>query len=118
MAFTSSQGTSFTFDGDSYKCVDISYETSSPARERQDMSTLDLSNGDQMVMYDAPLLPAPDAAKFTITYKYEGFMPVAGTQASLTTAQGSGTYICTASSISRKTNSYVEGTASFEQVID
>lgn len=118
MPFVSSQGTTFTFAGTSYKCVDISYETSAPSRERQDMSTLDLENGDQMAMVDAPLLPAPDAAKFTITYKFEGTMPQAGAQATLTTASGSGTYLCTASSISRKTNSYVEGSASFEEILD
>lgn len=117
MAFVSSQGTSFSFNSITFKCVDISYETSAPSRDRQDMSTLDLDDGDEMAMVDSPLKPAADPAKFTITYKYEGQMPQAGTQATLTTTEGSGTFLCTASSISRKTNSYVEGTASFEEVI-
>lgn len=118
MAFVSSHGTTFTFDGDSYKCVDISYEMSAPSRDRVDMSTLDIANNGTMAMVDAPLKPAADPSKFTITYKYEGYMPPAGLQATLTTADGSGTFLCTASSISRKTNSYVEGSATFEEVID
>lgn len=118
MPFVSSQGTTFSFDGDSYKCVDISYETSAPSRERVDMSTLDIADGEEMAMVDSPLKPAADPAKFTITYKYEGTMPASGTQGTLTTADGGGTYLCTASSISRTTNSYVEGTASFEEVIE
>lgn len=118
MPFESSQGTTFTFNAVAYKCVDISFEESAPSRERQDMSTLDLEDGDEMVMVNAPLLPAPEPAKFSITYKFEGTKPTKGQEATLTTADGTGTYRCTASSISRKTNSYVEGTASFEEVIE
>lgn len=118
MAFESSQGTTFTFNDVAYKCVDIAFEETAPSRERQDMSTLDLDDGDEMVMVDAPLKPAAEPAKFSITYKYEGTKPTKGTEATLTTADGSGTYRCVSSSISRKTNSYVEGTASFEEVIE
>lgn len=118
MAFVTSQGTTFTFDGDTFKCVDISYETSSPSRERVDMSTLDIAHNGSMAMVDAPLKPVADPAKFTITYKFEGTMPLSGTQGTLTTAEGSGTFLCTASSISRKTNAYVEGSATFEEIID
>lgn len=116
-SFVSSHATTFSFSGTTYKCVDISFESSAPSRERQDMSTLDLADGASMVMANAPLLPAADADKFTITYKYTGAKPAAGTQGTLTTADGSGTFFCTASSLSRKTNSYVEGTATFEKVL-
>lgn len=117
MSFESSQGTTFEFDGDTYKCMDISFETSAPSRERVDMSTLDLNDGDEMVMLVTPLLPKRDPQKFTITFRSEGTIPTSGTEGTLTTTDGSGTYRCTAASVSRKTNAYVEGTASFEEII-
>lgn len=117
MAFESSQGTTFEFDGDFYKCVDISFERSAPSRERVDMSTLDLANGSEMVMAVGPLLPKRDPYKFTITFRSEGTIPEEGTEGTLTTTDGTGTYRCTASSVSRKTNSYVEGQATFEEII-
>jgi hypothetical protein len=114
--FVSSHATTFSFSGTTYKCVDISFESSAPSRDRVDMSTLDQADGSTMTMMDSPLKPAADPDKFTITYKYTGTKPAAGTQATLTTADGSGTFFCTASSLSRKSNSYVEGTATFEKV--
>jgi hypothetical protein len=117
MPFVSAQGTTFSFDGDTFKCMDISYETSAPARERVDMTTLDVANGEEMVMMVAPLLPKRDPAKFSITFRSEGTIPAAGTQGTLTTADGSGTYLCTKASVSRKTNAYVEGQADFEEII-
>lgn len=117
MPFESAQGTSFSFDGDVYKCVDISYETSAPSRERVDMSTLDLADNTEMVMLQTPLAPKRDPKKFSITFRSEGTIPTAGVEASLSTADGSGTYRCTASNVSRKTNAYVEGTASFEELL-
>lgn len=117
MPFVSSQGTTFTFDGDTYKCVDISYETSAPARELVDMSTLDLADDDEMVTISAPLKPKQDPKKFTITYKSEGTEIEAGTEGSLSCHGKTGTYLVTSASIALKTNAYVEGTATFEEVI-
>lgn len=117
MAFESSHGTTFTFDGDTYKCMDISHEKSAPSRERVDMSTLDLADGSEMVMAVAPLKPKRDPYKFTITFRSEGTIPAEGVEGTLTTADGSGTYRCTSASVSRKTNSFVEGQASFEEII-
>lgn len=111
-------GTTFEFDGDLYSCVDISHEQAAPSRERVDMTTLDVADGEEMVMYQTPLKPKRDPAKFTIQFKSKGTVPVRGTEATLTTADGSGTYRCTNVSISRKTNTYVEGSASFEELID
>lgn len=118
MAFQSSQGTTFTFDGDTYKCMDISHEKSAPSRERVDMSTLDLADGAEMLMAITPLKPKRDPYKFTITFRSEGTIPAEGTEATLTTADGTGTYRCTKASVSRKTNSYIEGQADFEEIID
>jgi len=117
MPFVSSQGTTFTWDGDAYKCVDISYETSAPARELVDMSTLDLADNAEMVMLSAPLKPRQDPKKFTITYKSEGSEIEAGLEAALSCGGVSGTYLCTSASVSYKTNVYVEGSATFEEVI-
>lgn len=118
MAFESAQGTSFTFDGDTYKCVDISFEKSAPSRERVDMSTLDLEDGDEMMMAITPLRPKRDPYKFTITFRSEGVVPEEGVEGTLTTTDGTGTYRCTKASVSRKTNAYVEGQADFEEIID
>lgn len=117
MPFVSAQGTTFSFDGDSYKCVDISFEKSAPSRDRVDMSTLDLADGSEMVMANNPLKPKRDPYKFTITFRSEGTVPEEGTEGTLTTTDGSGTYRCTKASVSRKTNSYIEGQADFEEVI-
>lgn len=116
MSFASSQGTTFSWDGVLFKCVDISYETSAPSRERLDASTLDLVDDAEMVMINAPLKPAADPAKFTITYKSEGTEIVAGVEATLSSADRTGTYFCTSASVSYKTNAYVEGQATFEEV--
>lgn len=115
--FVSAQGTTFTYDGDLYSCVDISHEKAAPSRERVDMSTLDLADDAEMVMYRAPLQPKRDPAKFTIQFKSKGTIPAEGSEASLATADGSGTYRCTNVSISRKTNTYVEGSATFEELL-
>lgn len=117
MPFRSSQGTTFTWDGDNFLCIDISYETSSPARERIDMSTLNLADNAEMVMVTAPLKPPADPKKFSITYKSEGYEIEAGTEATLSCDGKSGTYRCTAGTVSLKANQYVEGTATFEEVI-
>jgi hypothetical protein len=117
MPFVSAQGTTFSFDGDTYKCIDISHEKSAPSRERVDMTTLDVADESEMVMLLAPLKPKRDPAKFSITFRSEGTIPAEGVEGELTTSDGSGTYRCTKSSVSRKTNSYIEGTADFEEII-
>lgn len=117
MPFVSAQGTTFTWAGSPYKCVDISYETSAPARELIDMSTLNLADDAEMVMVSAPLKPKMDPKKFTITYKSEGTEIVAGVEANLSCSGVTGTFLCTQGNVSFKTNQYVEGTATFEEVI-
>jgi hypothetical protein len=118
MAWRSSHGTTFTFNAQTYKCLDVSYETSAPARETVDMSTLDLDDGDEMIMVSAPLKPRQDPKKFSITYKSEGTEIEAGTEGTLSCDGKSGTYLCTGATVALKTNTYVEGTATFEEVLD
>lgn len=117
MAFRSSQGTAFTFASKTYKCTDISYETSASPRELVDLSTLDLADGAEMVSLSAPLKSRAEPKKFTITYRSTGDELEAGVEGTLSCDGKSGTYLCTSASISLKTNTYVEGTASFEEVI-
>lgn len=117
--FVTSHGTNFTFDGNTYKCMDISYERSAPSRERLDMTTLDVAHGDEAVMVLAPIVPKRDPRKFTIAYRsVDNTVEIEeGVTGELVTADGSGTYRVTASGLSRKTNQYVEGSATFEEVI-
>lgn len=117
MAFVSSQGTSFTWNTLTFKCVDIQVEKSAPSRERVDMSTLDQADGDEMMMMLAPLAPKRDPRKFTITYRHESQAINEGDEGSLSAAGYSGTFRCTAAGEARKTNAYVEGTATFEELI-
>lgn len=119
MSFSSSQGTSFTFKGSTYKCMDISHERSAPSRERLDMTTLDVADGATAVMVLAPIVPKRDPRKFTIAYRAEGTSAEIeeGDSGTLTTADGSGTYRVTQCGKSRKVNQYVEGSATFEEVI-
>ena len=118
--FVTSHGTTFTFDGNTYKCMDISYEKSAPSRERLDMTTLDVEHGEKAVMVLAPIVPKRDPRKFTIAYRsVNNTVEIEeGVQAELDTADGSGTYRVTAAGVSRKSNAYVEGSATFEEVID
>ena len=118
--FVTSHGTTFEFDGETYKCMDISYEASAPSRERLDMTTLDVEHGGEAVMVLAPIVPKRDPRKFTIAYRsVDNTVAIdEGTVGELDTADGSGTYRVTASGLSRKTNAYVEGSATFEEVID
>lgn len=116
--FVTSHGTTFTFDGETYKCMDISHERSAPSRERLDMTTLDIAHGEEAVMLLAPIVPKRDPRKFTIAYRSEGTEIEEGVTGELDTADGSGTYRVTAAGVSRKTNAYVEGSATFEEVID
>lgn len=120
MAFETSHGTTFTFNGDTFKCMDISHEKSAPSRERIDMTTLDIAHGEEAVMRLAPIKPKRDPKKFTIAYRSEegGAEIEEGDEGTLTTADGSGEYRVTAAGLSRKTNAYVEGSATFEEVIE
>jgi len=116
-AFTSSQGTTFVWNSLTFLCIDITEEQSAPSRERVEMSTLDLANGSEMVMLLAPLKPKRDPKKFSITYRSTGQSITEGAEGTLTTSDGTGTYRCTAHSKPRKVNSYIEATATFEELI-
>lgn len=120
MSFVSSQGTSFEFDGNTYKCMDISHEKSAPSRERVDLTTLDVPHGDEAVMALAPIVPKRDPRRFTIAYRSQSSTAEIeeGTTAELETEDGSGLYRVTQAGVSRRTNQYVEGSATFEEVID
>jgi hypothetical protein len=119
VTWISSQGTTFTFAGASFKCMEISREGSAPSRERLDLSTLDIADGAEKVYANAPLKEPADPLKFTIQFRAHGSSdgPTAGAEGALTTTGGSGNYRCTASSISRRTAQFVEGSATFEQVL-
>jgi hypothetical protein len=118
--FVTSHGTTFTFDGNTYKCMDVGHERSAPSRERLDMTTLDVAHGEEAVMLLAPIVPKRDPRKFTIAYRsLDNTVEIEeGTVGELDTADGSGTYRVTAAGVSRKTNAYVEGSATFEEQIE
>jgi hypothetical protein len=118
--FVTSHGTTFTFDSNTYKCMDVSHERSAPSRERLDMTTLDVAHGEEAVMLLAPIVPKRDPRKFTIAYRsLDNTVEIEeGTVGELDTADGSGTYRVTAAGVSRKTNAYVEGSATFEEQMD
>jgi len=118
--FQTSHGTTFTFLGNTYKCMDVSHEKSAPSRERLDMTTLDVAHGEEAVMLLAPIVPKRDPRKFTIAYRsLDNDVEIEeGTVGELSTADGSGTYRVTAAGKSRKTNAYVEGSATFEEQIE
>lgn len=120
MPFVTSHGTTFGFNGNLYKCMDVSREASAPSRERLDMTTLDVPHGSEAVMVLAPIVPKRDPRKFTIAYKTTDTTAEIeeGTVGELETADGVGTFRVTAAGVSRKTNQYVEGSATFEEVID
>jgi hypothetical protein len=84
------------------------------------MTTLDVAHGEDAVMVLAPIVPKRDPRKFTIAYRsVDNTVSIdEGTVGELDTADGSGTYRVTAAGLSRKTNAYVEGSATFEEVID
>lgn len=119
VTWISSQGTTFSFAGTSYKCMECTREGSAPSRERIDLSTLDLADGSEKVYANAPLKEPADPRKFNIQFRAYGSAepPTEGAEGTLTTTGGSGTYRCTSSSISRKTGQFVEGSATFEQVL-
>lgn len=117
--FQSAHGTTFTFAGASYLCTDISKEASAPYRDRIDMTTLDVANLEEAVMVLGPIKPKRDPNKFTISYKaVVGTDPIVeGTEGTLATTGGSGTFRVTSASVARKVKGYVEGQATFEEII-
>lgn len=117
--FVSSHGTTFTWNGNTYKCMDVTQEGSAPSRERLDMTTLDVAHGSEAVMRLAPIKGKRDPKKFTIAYRtMSDHVAIAeGDEYTLTTTGGSGTYRVTQTGISRKVGQYVEGSATFEEVI-
>ena len=118
-SFVSAKGTTFAFKGETYLCTDIALDKSAPERERMDMTTLDVSDGSEAVMVLGPIKPKRDPAKFSITYKsVTGTDPIVeGDEGTLTTTGATGTYRCVGSNVSRKTKSFVEGQASFIEII-
>lgn len=118
--FVTSHGTTFSWKTNLYKCIDISTEGSASGRERVDMTTLDVAQGAEAVMVLAPIKPKRDPKKFTITYRTMSTTVaiVEGEEGALATTGGSGTYRVTQAGVSRKTNAYVEGSATFEEIID
>jgi hypothetical protein len=117
--FVSAHGTTFTWNGNTYKCMDITLDGSAPSRERIDMTTLDVAHGSEAVMRLAPIKPKRDPKKFTIAYRTmsDHVAITEGEEYALSTTGGSGTYRVTAAGVSRKTGQYVEGSATFEEVI-
>lgn len=117
--FVSSHGTTFTFAGETYLCTDITRDGSSPERERMDMTTLEQADGEEARMVLGPIKPKRDPKKFTISYKTVSGTDeiVEGTEGTLTTTGGSGTYRVTSANVSRKTKSFVEGQATFVEII-
>jgi hypothetical protein len=118
-AFISAQGTTFTWKGANYLCTDISDDMSAPGRERVEMTTLEMADGSEARMVLGPIKPKRDPEKFSISYKaVTGTAEiVGGDEGTLAAVGGSGTYRCTKATTIRKTKSYVEGTAEFEEII-
>lgn len=125
MPFTSAQGTSFSFDGDTYYCTNIKVsvqnsEGGGGTNNKIDVSTLDLADGSFRVFQDPPLLdpnsPAADedGNQTTVTISYIGTtQPAAGTTATLTTASASGDFKCTQSELEYAVGDFVKGSATF-----
>lgn len=134
MSFPSSQGTTFSFGSWTGKCMSIQVSDTAPEPENQsdptanriDVSTLDLAHGSEKVFLPEPLV-TPTAATdddnpivtTTVTITFRGdTKPPAGTTNTLSTADASGDFFCSESTITRQTNAYVEGTAKFVSVAE
>lgn len=118
----SSHATTFTFAGVQYHCTDIQVEDTSeePAQaadNRIDVSTLDIAHGGERVFVNNPLTEPTDQTaqnKTVVNITYWGATrPAAGITGDLATADASGRYKCTKSTITRKVGAYVEGQATF-----
>lgn len=133
--FPSSQGTTFTFDGDTYQCLDIQVSSKAPEPKDEsdptaggnkvDVSTLDLADGSLRVYQQAPLLEPTEnlddednpIVTTTVTIAFRGDeRPVAGLTATLVTTDATGTFKCTESGLTRKVGEFVEGSATFVSV--
>lgn len=120
--YATSQGTTFTFDGDTYYCTSIKVSVKSAAggSGQMDVSTLDLAEGDARVYQDSPLVdpnaPATDGSgnQTTITIAFMGSdLPAVSTTASLVTAGISGNYRCTEAEKDYAVGDMIKGTATF-----
>lgn len=134
--FESSQGTTFTFAGASYKCLDIQISDSAPEPKdasdpteggnKVDVSTLDLASGSYRCYQTAPLLEPTEATDpdtgeaivtTTVTITFRGASrPPCGVEDTLSTSGAGGTYKCTESSVTRRVGEFVEGSATFVSV--
>lgn len=121
MPFTTAQGTTFTFDGDTFNCTNIKVATQQAGGNNQiDISTLDLAEGSERVYQDPPLVDPNnpvtdiDGNQTTITISFFGTTaPLAGTTATLVTAGVSASYKCTQSEVEYAVGDIVKGTATF-----
>jgi hypothetical protein len=118
--FAPSNGRVFTFDGNTYKCVDVNVDETAPSLERVDMTTLDIEPGEDAVMVLSPIKPKRDPDKVSITYKpLTTTVPIErGAQGTLDFGDRNGTYRCVKSGKAFKGKEFIEGTAEFEEVID
>lgn len=113
-------GASFTWLGNEYKCMKCDREDSAPSRGRSNMTTLDVPPGEEEVMVLDPMKPKRDPAKITITYKAltDTVAIEAGVEGTLETEDAEGTFRCTAATKPRESGKWIEGTATFEELID
>lgn len=134
--FESAQGTPFSFGSWTGKCMKIDVSDSAPEPRspsdpkagKVEVSTLDLPHGHDKVYEDEPLtepLVAKDgsgnvivATTVNITFRVPvgGTKPPAGTTDLLTTKDATGQFYCSKSQLTRQTNSYLEGQATFVSV--
>lgn len=126
MPFPTAQGTTFTFDGDTYQCTNIKVADQSTEGGGQgiDVSTLDLAEGANRVYQDPPLVDpnapvAVDGVETTITISFMGSTkPAANTTATLVTTAVNGTFRCTQSEIEYAVGDMVKGTATFVSAVE
>lgn len=134
-SFESSQGTTFTFAGASYACLDIQISDSAPEPKdasdpteggnKVDVSTLELADGSYRCYQTAPLLEPTEntdengdsIVTTTVTISFRGASrPPCGVEDDLSTSGASGTFKCTESSVTRRVGEFVEGSATFVSV--
>ena len=121
MPFTTAQGTSFTFDGDTFQCTNIKVAAQQAGGNNQiDVSTLDLAEGAERVYQAQPLVDPnnpvadDDGNQTTITISFFGTTaPVPGTTGTLVTGPVNASYKCTQSDVEYAVGEIVKGTATF-----
>lgn len=123
--YESAQGTTFSFDGDTYACTNIrvsvaNSEGGGGTNGKIDVSTLDLADGSARVFQDPPLVDPnspvadEDGNQTTVTISFFGTtQPVVGVTASLATTGVSGDFKCTQSELEYAVGDIVKGTATF-----